>query len=133
MKLYSRLYGTVWVSFFSCVLISRWLGAYVGASIHILLGTVLLVLTLANARTLAALPIPARLKRVSRVTAGFAVFQAAGGLALGVIARLAPALPVVPSLLYGAHVVCALAILAQASSVATAYDMWEEREFREQA
>jgi hypothetical protein len=27
------------------------------------------------------------------------------------------------------HVICALAILAQASSVATAYDMWEDKEF----
>ncbi len=129
MKLYNRLYGTVWVAFFACVLISRWLGAYVGASVHALLGIALLVLTLANARTLAALAVPARLKRISRVTAGFAIFQAAGGLALGAIARLAPSLPVVPGLLHGAHVVCALAILAQASSVATAYDMWEEKEF----
>ncbi|MBN2338897.1 MAG: hypothetical protein JXP48_10190 [Acidobacteria bacterium] len=132
MRLYNRLYGTVWVAFFACVLISRWLGAYVGASVHALLGIALLVLTLANARTLAALAVPARLKRISRVTAGFAIFQAVGGLALGVIARLAPSLPVVPSLLHGAHVVCALAILAQASSVATAYDMWEEKEFQEQ-
>lgn len=129
MKLWNRLYGTVWLAFFSCVLISRWLGASVGASVHMLLGLLLLIMTLTNARNLGALQVPARLKRISKVTAGFAVFQAIGGVALGIIARVSPDLPVIPSILHGAHVVCALAILAQSSSVATAYDMWEEKEF----
>ncbi len=129
MKLWSRLYNTVWLAFFACVLISRWMGQYVGTSVHILLGLLLLFVTLANARSLAALPVPARLKRISKATAGFAIFQAIGGLALGAIAHFAPNLPIVPTVLHGAHVVCALTILAQASSVATAYDMWEEKEF----
>ena len=129
MKLWNRLYSTVWLAFFACVLISRWMGSHVGIPVHILLGLVLLVVTLANARSLAALPVPVRLKRISKVTAGFAIFQALGGLALGAIAHFVPNLPVVPMVLHGAHVICALAILAQASSVATAYDMWEEKEF----
>ena len=129
MKLWNRLYSTVWLAFFSCVLISRWLGDSVGSSVHMLLGLLLLILTLTNARSLGALPVPARLKRISKVAAGFAVFQAVGGLALGLFVRYSPALPAVPSILHGAHVVCALAILAQSSSLATAYDMWEEKEF----
>ena len=129
MKLWNRLYSTVWLAFFSCVLISRWLGDSVGSSVHMLLGLLLLILTLTNARSLGALPVPARLKRISKVAAGFAVFQTVGGLALGILARYSPGLPAVPSILRGAHVVCALAILAQSSSLATAYDMWEEKEF----
>jgi hypothetical protein len=129
MKLWNRLYYTVWLAFFSCVLISRWMGPHVGSSVHALLGVLLLIATLFNARSLAVLQVPARLKRVSKVTAGFAIFQVLGGLALAAVAHFAPNLSVVPTVLHGVHVVCALAILAQSSSVATAYDMWEEKEF----
>jgi hypothetical protein len=130
MQLWKQLYNTVWLAFFSCVLIPRWMDAAVGLPIHVLLGLTMLVLTLSNARKLAALSVPSRLKRISKATAGFAVFQIAAGMALGAMMHLAPNLRTVTILLHGAHVVCALAILAQASSVATAYDMWEEKEFR---
>lgn len=129
MQLWKKLYNTVWLAFFSCVLIPRWMDAYVGIPVHVLLGLIMLILTQSNARRLASLPVPYRLKRISKVTAGFAIFQIAVGMALGAVMHLAPGLNTVLLLLRGAHVVCALAILAQASSVATAYDMWEEREF----
>jgi hypothetical protein len=129
MQLWNKLYNTVWLAFFCCVLIPRWMGAYVGSAVHVLLGLLLVMITISNSRALAALPVPERLKRISKVTAGFAVFQLIGGLAFGAVKHMAPDLPVLPSLLHGVHVVCALAILAQTSSVATAYDMWEEKEF----
>jgi hypothetical protein len=130
MTLWRRLYNTVWLAFFSCVLISRLLGPHVGTPVHVILGLLLLIMTVTNARSLAALAVPERLKRISKVTAGFAVFQTLSGLALGGIMHLSANPPVlIPSILHGIHVVCALAILAQASSVATAYDMWEEKEF----
>jgi hypothetical protein len=129
MELWKRLYNTIWLAFFSCVLIPRWMGSFAGPPVHALLGLASLSMTWTNARRLAELPVPVRLKRISKVTSGFAVFQVAGGLALGAVTHLFPNLPVVGSMLRGAHVVCALAILAQASSVATAYVMWEEKEF----
>jgi hypothetical protein len=129
MELWKKLYGTVWLAFFSCVLIPRWMGPYTGWPIHAVLGIAMLTLTLTNARRLAALPVPPRLKRIGKVTAGFATFQLVCGLAMGTVTYLAPQLPVVPQMLYGFHVICALAILAQSSSMATAYDMWEEKEF----
>jgi hypothetical protein len=129
MQLWSRLYNTVWLAFFSCVLIPRWMGLNAGAPIHIILGVAMLLLTIANARKLGTLPVPDRLKRISKVTAGFAAFQVLCGLALGAVTHLAPSHTVVISIIYGAHIVCALAILSQSSSVATAYDMWEEKEF----
>jgi len=129
MQLWNKLYNTVWLAFFSCVLIPRWMGRYAGPPVHVLLGLAMLVITRTNAQRLAALPVPTRLKRISKVTAGFAVFQVVGGLALGAATHLAPNLPAVAPVLRAAHVVCALTILAQASSVATAYDMWEEKEF----
>jgi len=129
MQLWQRLYNTIWLAFFSCVLIPRWMGKYAGPPVHVLLGLAMLVITRENARRLAALPVPPRLQRISKVTAGLAVFQVVGGLAFGAVAHLAPYIPVVVPVLRGAHVVVALAILAQASSVATGYDMWEEKEF----
>jgi hypothetical protein len=129
MALWSRLYYTVWLAFFACVLISRLLGPHVGTPVHVILGLLLLIMTITNARSLAALQVPERLKRISKVTAGFAIVQTLSGLALGGIMHLSLNLPKLPSILHGVHVVCALAILAQAASVATAYDMWEEKEF----
>jgi hypothetical protein len=129
MMLWKKLYNTVWLAFFSCVLIPRWIIPAIGLPLHILLGLVMLVFTQSNRKQLAALPVPDRLKRISTVTAGFAVFQPISGLALGAVLHFAPNLYVVCSAIKGIHIVCALTILAQASSVATAYDMWEEKEF----
>ncbi len=129
MPLWRRLYNTVWLAFFACVLIPRWMGASAGFPVHALLGLLLLILTLANARKLAALDVPARLQRISKVTAGFAIFQLVCGFALGGVSHLAPNVAWALSLLRAVHIICALTILAQASSVATGYDMWEEKEF----
>ena len=46
MQLWKRLYNTVWLSFFCCVLIPRWMGQYVGLPLHMLLGLALLLMTL---------------------------------------------------------------------------------------
>jgi fatty acid desaturase len=131
MQLWKRLYNTIWLAFFACVLVPRWMGEILGLPVHALLGLLLLVMTLTNARKLAALSVPDRLKRISKVTVGFAVFQLVTGLALGALHHLTPNLPYVASIIQGMHVVIALAILAQTASVATAYDMWEEKEFQE--
>ena len=100
-----------------------------GLSLHILFGLILLVVTLSNAKRLRALSVADRLKRISKVTAGLAVLQLISGMVLGGIRHLTPNLYFVPGALLWIHIICALAILAQASSVATAYDMWEEKEF----
>lgn len=129
MELWRRLYNTVWLAFFCCVLIPRWMNVYVGLSIHIFLGLLLLFVTAGNAKRLRALAVPDRLKRVSKVTAGFAVFQLLIGAALGGLMHLAPDMHFLLKTLTIVHVVGALAILSQASSIATGYDMWEEKEF----
>jgi hypothetical protein len=131
MQLWNKLYNTVWLAFFSCVLLPRWMSPKAGLSVHVLLGVLMLIVTQTNARRLASMPVPDRLKRVSKVAAGIAIFQLICGLALGAVMHLAPNLAIVASILRGVHVVCALAILSQSSSIATGYDMWEEKEFGE--
>jgi uncharacterized membrane protein len=128
MPFWKRLYNTVWLAFFTCALVPPWMGPSLGWPVHALLGLGLLALTTANARRLAALAVPPRLQRISRVTSRLALFQVVVGLAMGVVAHHAPGLPVVRPALIAIHVVCALAILAQSASVATGYDMWEEQE-----
>lgn len=131
MQLWRKLYNTFWLAFFTCVLVPRWLGTGIGYPVHFLLGLFLLLMAAANVKKLKMLQVPDRLKRISKVTFGFAIFQLLTGLTLGGLRHLALDITIVPTVLHGAHVVFALAILAQASSVATAYDMWEEKEFLE--
>jgi uncharacterized membrane protein AbrB (regulator of aidB expression) len=131
MQLWKKLYSAIWLAFFACVLVPRWMGESAGFPVHVLLGLLLLIVAIINARQLAAMSVPSRLKRIGKVTMGFVIFQAISGLALGGIHHLAPDMRYVVPGLHGIHIVCALAILAQASSVATAYDMWEEKEFQE--
>lgn len=129
MALWRRLYNTVWLAFFCCVLLPRWMGAATGFPMHVLLGVLMIVITQSNVRKVGALPVPDRLKRISKTTAAFAIFQLVSGIALGALAHLVPNIPYVAAAFRGLHAICALAMLAQASSVATAYDMWEEKEF----
>jgi hypothetical protein len=129
MRLWRRLYSTVWLAFFCCVLIPRWMGPYVGLAVHLVLGLAMVFVTWTNTRRLQSLPVPDRLKRISKVTAGFAVFQLIAGIVLGGAAHSVPGMRILSSVLRSMHVVSALAILSQTSSVATAYDIWEEKEF----
>jgi hypothetical protein len=129
MQLWNRLYLTVRLAFLACVLIPRWMGVHVGAPVHVLLGLIIVIITWTNARSLAALPVPQRLMRISKAAMGFAIFQAIIGIAWAACTHLAPASPIILLIFRGIHVVCALAILAKTSSLATSYDMWEEKEF----
>lgn len=71
---------------------------------------------------------PDRIKRITKATLGFAVFQAILGIAL-YIALAVNAGGILVDLANFLHVAAALAIITQASSSATAFDMWEEKEF----
>src|SRR5512142_1276037 len=117
MPFWKRLYNTVWLAFFTALLIPPWLGRF-GWPVHALLGVALAVLVGSNARRLAALPVPPRLQRVSRVTFRIALVQLIVGATLGVFAHHVPGLPLVRPALIEIHVVLALAILAQSASVA---------------
>lgn len=129
MQLSGRFYATFWLSFFSCVLIPRWMGAAIGLPVHIFLGVMILVATFSNDRRLAVLPAPLRIKRISKTTMGFAVFQVICGFALGAVMHFVPDIPYVAPILRSIHIVSALSILTKSSSMATVYDMWEEKGF----
>jgi hypothetical protein len=72
---------------------------------------------------------PDRIKRITRTTWYLAIFQGVLGIALALGIMLSWG-SLYASVVSFVHVVNALAIITQASSSATAFDMWEEKEFQ---
>ena len=128
MPLWSRLYGMVWLSFFAFLTILPPLSPALPALVHMLIGVAVIALAAANRSALGATAAPARLKRVARATLNMSIAAAVIGILLFVV-RLYFWNDLVGGLFQLAHLAVAAAILTQAASVATAYDMWEEREF----
>ena len=123
LKLWARLYLLIWLAFaqFFVTLLSKVLGAIL---LHFALGLAVLVLAFMNYRSLMTTSAPVRVKRISKVILGMAALEGLLGIPLygfteGTLHWTIDVL----------HLAVALAIIAQASSTATAYDMWEEKEF----
>jgi hypothetical protein len=96
--------------------------------LHIALGFAIIGLAHYHQARIKRMAIPARIRRIVRVTANLASAQFFLGIYAFLAFELGWALPT-PEVLLFLHLVVALAILSQTSSAATAYDMWEEREF----
>ena len=113
----------IWLAFaqFFVTLFSKVFGAIL---LHFALGLAVLVLAFINYRSLMTTSAPVRVKRISKVILGMAALEGLLGIPLygfteGTLHWTIDVL----------HLAVALAIIAQASSTATAYDMWEEKEF----
>jgi hypothetical protein len=122
LKLWARLYLLIWLAFAQFFVTFFFL--FGALYLHFLVGLAVLLLAMMNYRGLMRTFAPNRIKRISKVIPGMAVL---GGL-LGI-----PLYMFTDGTLHWAinvlHLLVALGIIAQASSVATAYDMWEEKEF----
>ena len=126
--LWWRLYAMVWLLFAEFAVLLAFGSGAVPYWTHVALGVGVLALAWGNARALANSEAPARLKRVSAVTARLAGAQVVMGAALAL--DLNVSLGLSPLGIIGVlHLTAAFAMITQASSVATAYDMWEEREY----
>jgi hypothetical protein len=89
--------------------------------LHILLGVAIVGLAFYNVQGLGKTAAPDRIKRISKALAGFSVAQGVIGLLLY--------FDIAPALMDLAHIIASLAMVTQAASAATGYDMWEEKEF----
>jgi heme A synthase len=96
--------------------------------LHVVLGVIILGLAHYDYAQLKRTAAPHRLKRIAKSTAILATFQIILGLILYANLRLNVTVPLVEVVTF-LHLVTALAIITQAASVATAYDMWEEHEY----
>ena len=130
MSMWKQLYALVWLSFLQIVIIvAQPLASYIVDG-HALLGLVILGLAHYNNASIKKTEAPARLKRTTKATAVLASIQAILGVTLYVGLTLGLGIP--STMIFAIsliHLVIALAIITQASSVATAFDMWEEHEF----
>ena len=130
LSIWKQLYAMIWLAFLQIVLILVDLPDLKQYLVygHTALGLVILALAHYDNVQIKKTTAPNRLKRIAKSTAILATIQPILGLILllNLVLRLSiPMIGVVGFL----HLVTALAIITQASSVATAYDMWEDKEY----
>ena len=128
MKIWKQLYVIVWLAFFQIIIILLPVFGDKLVDLHALLGFIILGLAHYDYAMLKRTEVPNRLKRIAKSTAVLATFQIIMGLILYANVRLNANIPLIEVVIF-IHLVIALAIITQAASVATAYDMWEEHEY----
>lgn len=129
MKLWQSLYLMIWLAALEILLILsplNFISWQVRVVLHLLLGGGMFGLAIFNVNMLQRSQAPERLKRISKATLGFTVVAGAAGLFFFVIDYFELGFLYWITVLV--HAVAAITIIAQASSTATGYDMWEEGE-----
>lgn len=96
--------------------------------VHVILGIVIFIIAYSNASKLGGTQCPARIRRIAKATVGLAGFEGVLGILL-YVSKTSSFPSLVTSAVGFLHILTALAIVTQAASTATAYDMWEEKEF----
>jgi hypothetical protein len=129
LKLWVSLYLMVWLAFLEIILV--W-GPASGiaplAYAHVVLGVLVFAIAYSNSSKLRKTDCPARVKRIVKATVALAAFEGLLGIVLYVSKTWS--LPDLVTIGVGfLHLGTALAIVTQAASTATAYDIWEEKEF----
>jgi hypothetical protein len=124
LKLWASLYLLIWLVFLQ-FLVTAFSGVLGVIYLHFVVGLAVLALAIVNYRGLRRTSAPDRVKRISKVIPGMATFDGLLGIPLYLFRE--GTIHWATNLL---HLIVAVAIIAQASSVATAYDMWEEKEFK---
>jgi hypothetical protein len=126
MKTWHALYGMVWLCFATLFVAVFDPIPYKG-HVHGVLGIAVLALAFRNRAVLNQSTCPARLKRIAAATASICVFALITGAVMAV-----PSLKAHTWIFNGLkvfHILAIGAILTQTSSIATAYDVWEQREY----
>ncbi len=121
----------IWLAFLQIlVVVPPLTGVTALVFLHVALGLAILGLAHMDSRRLKAVAVPDRIRRIAASTAQLASAQLIFGIYLFLALDLEPGwnLPGSSVVLF-LHLVVALAIFSQASSTATAFDMWEEREY----
>ena len=130
MSIWKQLYAMVWLAFLQIVIIVIDVPGFKQYLVmgHTILGLVILGLAHYDNLQIKRTAAPNRLKRIAKSTAILATIQPILGIILLANLMFRLSVPFV-SIIGFLHLVNALAIITQASSVATAYDMWEDKEY----
>lgn len=115
----------IWLAFAQFILV---LSPLKIVELHSIIGGMVLILAHYNNQQLKTTAAPSRIKRIVKSTAMLATVQPILGVLLFLNLRSIVALPF-SEFVSLAHLTTALAIIAQGASTATAFDMWEEKEF----
>lgn len=128
MAIWKQLYAMVWLVFLQIVIILMPRFTLYLVDAHVILGLAILALAHYNNAQMKHTEAPNRLKRITKSTAILATFQIILGIILYANLRMNVNVPLIEVIVV-IHLVTALAIITQAASVATAYDMWENHEY----
>ena len=123
LKLWARLYLLIWLAF-AQFLVTAFSEMFGIRYLHFVIGLAVLVLAIMNYRDLKGTSAPNRVKRISKTIPGMVAFDGLLGIPLFMFTE-----GTIHWAINFLHLVVSLAIITQASSAATAYDMWEEKEF----
>jgi len=135
MKLWMSLYGFFWLAvaqvLLGVLLATDGSGAGALPYLHAGVGAAVVAWAFLNFRAVRATRAPGRTKRTAAATFGISVGMAGLGILLwlGVEAGASALGGFAGDAVAFAHLLLALAIVTQAASTATGFDMWEEREF----
>jgi hypothetical protein len=132
VKLWAALYGIIWLFVLEFILaLAPQLRPWTTYT-HVAIGLLIVLATYSNYSALLGSPAPGRIKRIARATFLMSIGMVVLGLPLlfnlGAGVSVVPGVTVWDGILF-VHLLFALAIITQAASVATSYDMWEEKEF----
>jgi len=129
MKTWAAMYSIIWLAFLEIMLVLFLpFNFTVNLIVHSIIGIGILGLGYTVFRAVRLTSCPDRIKRITKTTWNLAIFQAVLGILLAVGTYLSWG-GLFSTAIGFLHVGNALAIITQASSSATAFDMWEEKEF----
>lgn len=128
MNLWQQFYLLIWLAFLQIIIMVVLPPVIYILALHILLGLTILGLAHYDSARIRNTQAPDRLKRIVKSTSILATVQPVLGVLLYLEVTYFSS-GIFDIIIRFLHVTVALAIIAQASSVATAYDMWEEHEY----
>lgn len=123
MQLWKTMYLVIWLGLleFLIVMYPVFDDKNTILILHLLLGLVLFFLAVYNYRGVTKANVPRRIRGITGAYMGFV-------LALGIIGILRH-FEILVDVTKFLHIVASIATITQMASAATAYDMWEDREF----
>lgn len=129
MKLWMSLYMMVWIALIEFLLV-------ILIYLHIVIGAAIIGITFYNFSGLRITRVMGRVKRIAQASYNISVTACITGVLIFFDIGKTPVIPVINTSIYGLilffHVICAFAIITQASAIAIAHDMWEDKEFEKE-
>ncbi len=129
MKTWALMYLIIWAVLLEMVIaLFPILGYAANLDLHVLLGLAVVAMAYFIFVRIRRTPCPDRIKRITKATFQLAVFDGVLGVPLYLTDASIVGVPFKEFIVF-LHFVLGVTIIAQASSSAAAYDMWEENEF----